>query len=108
MYYGTPRRQSLSTPNVIEWESYLMASIGEMLRSAREAQGRSVADLASELCITQRYLTAIEADDVEVLPGLFFFQSFARQYAAILGLDQTQVRRALAAMEPPAELSASA
>jgi cytoskeletal protein RodZ len=85
-----------------------MASIGEMLRSAREAQGRSVADLASELCITQRYVTAIEADDVEVLPGLFFFQSFARQYAAILGLDQTQVRRALAAMEPPAELSASA
>jgi len=80
-----------------------MASIGEMLRSAREAQGRSVADLAAELCITQRYLKAIEADDIEVLPGRFFFQSFARQYAAILGLDRTQVRMALAAMEPPAE-----
>ncbi|HEV2198220.1 MAG TPA: RodZ domain-containing protein [Bryobacteraceae bacterium] len=85
-----------------------MTSIGEMLRGAREAQGRSVAGLAAELCITQRYLSAIEADDVEVLPGVFFFQSFARQYAAILGLDPTEVRLALAAMEPPPESAASA
>jgi len=84
-----------------------MASIGEMLRGAREAQGRSVADLAAELCITQRYLTAIEADDLDVLPGLFFFQSFARQYAAILGLDPAQVRQALAALEPAPEPPAS-
>jgi cytoskeletal protein RodZ len=85
-----------------------MASIGEMLRAAREAQGRSIADLAAELCITRRYVSAIEANDVDVLPGFFFFQSFARQYAAIVGLDPAQVGQALAAMQPPAESPESA
>ena len=75
-----------------------MTSIGETLRSAREAQGRSLADSAAELCITQRYLCAIEDDDVASLPGTFFFMSFARQYASILGLDRAQVEAALASM----------
>lgn len=85
-----------------------MASIGEMLRAAREAQGRSVADLAAELCVMQRYLHAIEKDDVAGLPGTFFFLSFARQYAAILGLDPAQVTSALAAVSESAESSEKA
>lgn len=73
-----------------------MASIGEMLRKAREAQGRSKAELASELCIMERYLRAIEEDDIKSLPGLFFYQSFVRQYGVILGLDRAVVSKALA------------
>ena len=80
-----------------------MASIGEMLRKAREAQGRSVADLASELCITERYLRALEGDDVDSLPGLFFYQSFVRQYGATLGLERSVVNQALAEMSGPAQ-----
>ena len=68
-----------------------MASIGEMLRAAREAQGRSVTDLATELCITERYLRALEEDDIQTLPGLFFYQSFVRQYAAMLGIDAKRI-----------------
>jgi hypothetical protein len=79
-----------------------MSSIGEMLRAAREAQGRSIADLAKELCITERYLAALEEDDVQVLPGLFFYQSFVRQYAATLGLDDKKVNAALAEIAAPA------
>jgi cytoskeleton protein RodZ len=75
-----------------------MASIGEMLRAEREAQGRSLADLATELCVMQSYLRAIEDNDVASLPGSFFFLSFARQYAAVLGLDRAQVGSALAAI----------
>jgi cytoskeleton protein RodZ len=78
-----------------------MASIGEMLCEAREAQGRSIEDLAAELCITKRYLRAIEEDDVKSLPGLFFYQSFARQYAAMLGIEANQIGDALAALNGP-------
>jgi cytoskeleton protein RodZ len=87
-----------------------MASIGEMLRKAREAQGRSVEDLAAELCITQRYLRAIEGNDIKALPGTFFFLSFARQYAAIVGLDRDQAATMLKGIaelaDKPAETSA--
>lgn len=80
-----------------------MTSIGEMLRSEREAQGRSTAELASELCITERYLRAIEQDDIKCLPGLFFYQSFVRQYGALLGLDRTELNKALAIIAGPVE-----
>jgi len=78
-----------------------MASIGDMLREAREAQGRSVADLASELCIMERYLQALEEDDIGSLPGLFFYQSFVRQYGATLGLERSLLNKALAELAGP-------
>jgi cytoskeleton protein RodZ len=98
MYYGTPQPNSLQREQL-----HLMKSIGEMLRNAREAQGRSLADLASEMCIMQRYLRAIEENDVASLPGTFFFLSFARQYAALLGLDETETRTALTILTTPVE-----
>jgi cytoskeleton protein RodZ len=64
-----------------------MTSVGSKLRSARESQGRSVAEIAGELCMTQRYVRAIEADDIKVLPGIFFYKAFVKQYAGALGLD---------------------
>jgi cytoskeleton protein RodZ len=63
-----------------------MTSVGEILRSARESQGRTMAEIAEELCITQRYLRALERDDLSNLPGTFFYKSFVKQYAAILGV----------------------
>ena len=64
-----------------------MTSVGSILREKRESQGRAIADMAEELCITQRYLRAIEENDVTGVPGLFFYKSFATQYAALLGVD---------------------
>ena len=60
-----------------------MTSVGSILRKERESQGRAIAEIAAHLCITQRYLHAIEEDDTAVVPGLFFYKNFARQYAAI-------------------------
>ena len=71
------------------------SSVGEILREAREKQGRAIAEVAEELCLTQRYLRAIEADEVHSLPGSFFYRSFARQYAEYLGVDQTRVQAGL-------------
>lgn len=66
-----------------------MNSVGAILRTERERQGREVAEIAQKLCITQRYLSAIEQDDLASLPGGFFYKSFVKQYAAVLGVDET-------------------
>jgi cytoskeletal protein RodZ len=65
-----------------------MTSVGEILRRERQAQGREMPEIAEDLCITQRYLRAIEEDDIKSLPGTFFYKSFVKQYAALLGLDE--------------------
>src|SRR5215216_102837 len=78
-----------------------MTSAGKLLRKAREEQNRSLAEIAEELCITQRYLRAVENDDLDNLPGIFFYKSFAKQYAKLLGLP-------LATIEPLMQAQASA
>jgi len=87
-----------------------MTSVGVLLRQARESAGRTLPELAEELCITQRYLRAIEEDDVASLPGAFFYRSFALQYARLLGVDQTCVQAGLDEQVPreePAQAPAS-
>src|SRR6478609_6155898 len=80
-----------------------ITSVGRMLRSARERQGRAVAEIADELCLTQQYLRAIEEDDVKNLPGVFFYKNFARQYAAIVGVKEAEIRSGIEALAAAAE-----
>ena len=47
-----------------------------------------MSEIAEDLCITQRYLRAIEEDDLKSLPGTFFYKSFVKQYASLLGIDE--------------------
>lgn len=78
-----------------------MTSVGSILREQRESQGRAIAEIAAELCITQHYLRAIEADDLTGIPGLFFYKNFARQYAAVLGIDSARIKPAIDALSEP-------
>lgn len=64
-----------------------MADIGDKLRSAREAKGLSISDIEKATKIQSRYLTAIEQNDFDKLPGDFYVRAFIRQYAQIVGLD---------------------
>jgi cytoskeleton protein RodZ len=80
-----------------------MNSVGRILRSARERQGREVAEIAEELCLTQQYLRAIEEDDVKNLPGIFFYKNFVRQYAAIVGVKDSEIRPGVEALSAAAE-----
>jgi len=82
-----------------------MTSVGSILSGERESQGRTLADIAEELCITQSYLRAIEEADLKSLPGIFFYKSFAKQYAAVLGLDEKFLRPAFDALAPAEESS---
>jgi cytoskeletal protein RodZ len=80
-----------------------MTSVGEILRRERQAQGREVPEIAEDLCITQRYLRAIEEDDIQSLPGTFFYKSFVKQYASLLGLDEEKLQASVDALTASAE-----
>lgn len=78
-----------------------MTSPGKILSAARAEKNLDLATIASQLCVAERYLVAIEKDDVNALPGAFFYRNFARQYAEIVGVSATYIREALDAFEAP-------
>src|SRR3954463_1319264 len=79
-------------------------SAGELLRCERLKRNRSLSAIASETCISTRYLQAIEDDKQKILPGDFFYRSFVRQYASSLGLAEAETRRILDTVGPPVEI----
>jgi cytoskeletal protein RodZ len=62
-----------------------------------------VAEIADELCLTQQYLRAIEEDDVKSLPGAFFYKNFVKQYAAIVGVTEAEIRPGIDALTAATE-----
>jgi len=60
---------------------------GERLRQARLYQQRELKEIASELNISERLLTAIEADEYKSLPEPAFIRGYLRSYARYLGID---------------------
>jgi cytoskeleton protein RodZ len=61
--------------------------VGEQLRSAREARGLQVADIAQTLKLGQRQVEALEGGDWKVLPGNTFIRGFVRNYARLIQID---------------------
>lgn len=66
-------------------------SIGSRLREAREEKNITLDELQEETKIQKRYLTAIENDQFDVLPGKFYAKAFIREYATAVDLDGNQL-----------------
>ena len=64
-----------------------MFDIGNSLREARTNRGLSAADVQKGIRIRERYLTALEEERWELLPGEAYTKGFLRTYAEFLGLD---------------------
>ena len=79
------------------------ASLGTLLREARESLGYSVADVAAQIKFAPRQIEALEADDFKSLPEAAFVRGFVRSYAKILHLDM----QSLLAMLPQAKETAA-
>src|SRR3954452_18189263 len=62
-------------------------SIGAQLRAAREAKGLSVGAIAQRIRVQPRVLSAIEIDDLSVVPPRPFDRGFVRAYADEVDLD---------------------
>ena len=64
-----------------------MFQIGASLREARTRRGLSPADVQRAIRIRERYLTALEEEKWDLLPGEAYAKGFLRTYAEFLGLD---------------------
>jgi cytoskeleton protein RodZ len=91
----------------------LLAAIGHKLRTAREAQGVSLQDVAARTRIQAAFLEKIEQGELEGLPGISFIRGFIRNYAQMLGLDEPDLQEQLqelgraAEATPPPPMKAS-
>jgi len=72
---------------------------GATLRSAREAAGLSLDDVAQQLKLAPRQVQALEEDDFQRLPGRTFARGFARNYARFIQLDPDAVLALMPAAE---------
>jgi cytoskeleton protein RodZ len=75
------------------------STVGSLLRERREAMGASLAEVESATKIRQKYLSALEADEWQLLPGEVVGRGFLRNYATYLGVEPTEMierRRAIA------------
>jgi cytoskeletal protein RodZ len=78
-----------------------LRTIGEALRSAREAQGKSLDDAAVATRIRPGYLDALEEERFGSLGGSVYAKGFLRSYAGYLGLDPAPLLEAYRAQETP-------
>lgn len=70
------------------------ANPGDTLRQARENKGWSVAQVASQLNLTEHSLRQLEQGSFDQLPGHTFARGYVRAYAKLLGMDQGQMVQA--------------
>lgn len=62
-------------------------SFGEELRRERELRGISLREVAESTKISLRYLSALEQNRFDSLPGGVFTKGFVKAYAQFIGLD---------------------
>ncbi|MFC7551672.1 helix-turn-helix domain-containing protein [Pseudoroseomonas wenyumeiae] len=63
------------------------------MRDARLSLGVSLEEMAEQLRINRRYLSALEEGRVRDLPGVAYATGFVRSYATMLGLDAPDMVR---------------
>jgi len=64
-----------------------MLGPGQSLRQAREAHGKTVEEMSEATGIRLPFLTALEQDAFDSLPGRGFGKLYIRAYAEVLGFD---------------------
>lgn len=98
--------EAQAAPRVEEAVVAPTASYGRMLAAERERQGISVVDMAARLRLHPKQIAAIEAEDLDRLPGGPFVRGFVRNYAKELRIDPAPLLDALRARLAPAETGA--
>jgi len=68
-----------------------MTNFGASFKKARESKGISLDQIAMDTKISTRFLSAIESEELHLLPGGIFNRGFVRAYAERVGLDPDQM-----------------
>jgi transcriptional regulator with XRE-family HTH domain len=80
-----------------------MFEIGASLAAARRARGLGLRDAERLTCMRAKYLTALEEDRFDELPGRTYTRAFLRTYAAALGLRADEFVAEFDAQNPEPE-----
>lgn len=73
---------------------------GERLRTAREARGLALPEVARRVRLPAKYVAALEVGDAHELPLGSYRRLWARTYAEFLGLPATEADAAYPAFDP--------
>ena len=86
-----------------------MQELGMELKNIRESKGLSLEQVQQDTKIRSRYLEAIEAGDLSVLPGMVYARGFIKSYAEYLGVDGMELleRHGLASESAPSVADAA-
>lgn len=77
------------SPESIPETATSSATVGAQLAAARQSNGWTVEQVASQLNLAPRQIVALEADNYPALPGLASVRGFVRAYAKLLKIDAT-------------------
>lgn len=77
-------------------------SAGQSLRAARLVRGMSIEDVARQLRLSVRQITALEEDDYSKLSGGTFLRGFVRNYAKLVQVDAAPLLQVLQQSVPSA------
>src|SRR5271163_1294122 len=82
-----------------------MGEFGTELRSERESRGIQLKAISDLTKISSRYLTALEQNQFQQLPGGVFNKGIVRGYARVVGLDEEAwVERYMSAYQQSGQL----
>lgn len=85
-----------------------MGTLGQYLRSAREARGIDLRDAAQQTRIGFNYLKALEEEDFSKLPGEVFLKGFLKNYSKFLKLDEAETLKRYSEFKPVVQTLAEA
>lgn len=83
-----------------EAESTPDVTLGTLLRTAREQMGLSIADTAVKLHLRPGIVENLEADDFSNISSSTYVRGYVKNYARMLGVDNTLIEACLARQVP--------
>lgn len=75
----------------VEIDELPLDSAGRQLKRAREAAGKTLAEISAATKIPERLLAAIEESRYSSLPSRIYAIGFSRSYARLVGLDEAAI-----------------
>jgi cytoskeleton protein RodZ len=75
--------------------------VGQLLRAARLERGLTIEDVARQLRLSVRQVTALEEDDYSKLSSITFLRGFVRNYAKLLQMDAAPLLQRVQESLPP-------
>lgn len=89
--YSLPGAAGLGARLELDQALNMLDTIGATLRAAREARGWTIEEVEKVTRIRGKYLSALEAGEMDALPSPLQARGFLRNYAQHLGLQPEQV-----------------